>query len=75
MMSFHFPSFLIGFVAGNVTGYFARELRPIAVDVGTAAVQLWDAAWSRAAVFGEDVEDVVAEAKARARGYYTGAEE
>jgi hypothetical protein len=66
-MTFHLPSFLLGFVAGNVTGYFARELRPVAVDVATAGVQLWDAAWSRIVGFGEDVEDVVAEAKARAR--------
>ena len=66
-MRFHFPSFFLGCAAGASTVLFARQLRPIALEVATGVYQLWDSIWTRAAMFGEDLEDVLAEARARAR--------
>ena len=66
-MRFHFPSFVLGYAAGASTVLLANQLRPIAVEVANGAYQVWDAIWARVAMFGEDVEDVLAEARARAR--------
>jgi hypothetical protein len=66
-MRFHFPSFLIGFGAGAASVALGQRLRPLAIEVATAAYQVIDALAARVAMFQEDVEDVMAEAKARAR--------
>jgi hypothetical protein len=66
-MRFHFPSFLLGYGAGAVTVAFGQRLRPLVLEVATAAYQLADALAARVAVFQEDVDDVLAVAKARAR--------
>ena len=66
-MKFHWPSFLLGCGAGAAGVLFARQLRPIAVELVTAAYQLSDAIAARAATWWEDVDDAVAEARARAR--------
>lgn len=65
-MRFHFPSFLIGYAAGTTTVLLGRELKPIAIEGATAMYQLWDALWARAATLGEDIEDILVEARARA---------
>jgi hypothetical protein len=67
-MRFHFPSFVIGFGAGMATVVIGRHLRPVLVEVATAAYQVADAVAARIFMVQEDVEDVLAEARARARG-------
>jgi len=66
-MKFHWPSFLLGCGAGAAGVLFAKQLRPIVLELATAAYQLSDSIAARVAVWWEDVEDVVAEAQARAR--------
>jgi hypothetical protein len=66
-MRFHLPSFLIGYGAGAATVLAGRHLRPVLVEVAAAVYSLADAVAARVAVFQEDVDDVLAEAKARAR--------
>jgi hypothetical protein len=67
-MLFHLPSFVIGYVAGFATAGAAPRLRPLAVELATAAYKLADALAARAARGREDVQDLLAEARARARG-------
>ena len=67
-MRFHFTSFLIGFGAGAATVVVGRHLRPALVEFATAAYQLADSLAARVAIVQEDFEDVLAEARARARG-------
>jgi hypothetical protein len=67
-MSFHLPSFLIGYGAGAATVVVGRKLRPVLVEVASAAYWLADSVAARVAMLGEDAEDVLAEARARARG-------
>jgi len=66
-MKFHWPSFLLGCGAGAAGVLFAKQLRPIVVELATAAYQLSDAVAVRLATWREDIDDAVAEAKARAR--------
>ena len=66
-MKFHWPSFLLGCGAGAASVLFAKQLRPIVVELATAAYQFSDAVAARAATWWEDIDDAVAEAKARAR--------
>jgi hypothetical protein len=66
-MRFHFPSFVIGYGAGVLTVVAGRQLRPVLVEVASAVYSLVDAVAARVAMVQEDVEDVLAEAKARAR--------
>ena len=66
-MKFHWPSFLLGCGAGVAGVLFAKQLRPIVIELATAAYQVSDSIAARVAVWWEDVDDVVAEAKARAR--------
>lgn len=67
-MRFHFASFALGFGAGAATVVVGRHLRPALVEVATSVYQLVDAAAARMAMVQEDFEDVLAEARARARG-------
>jgi hypothetical protein len=67
-MRFHFGSFLLGFGAGAATVLVGRHLRPVLVEVASAGYQFADALAARVAMVQEDFEDVLAEAKARARG-------
>ncbi len=66
-MKFHWPSFLIGYGAGVATGLLGTRLRPMLVEVATAAYELGDAVMARFAVAREDVDDVLAEARMKAR--------
>lgn len=67
-MKFHLPSFLLGYVAGGASVLVARQLRPLIVEVATAAYRLVDAVAARVATRREDLQDLLAEARARARG-------
>ncbi len=66
-MRFHLTSFALGFAAGAATVVIGRQFRPVLLEVATAAYQVADAVAARVAMFQEDVDDVLAEAKARAR--------
>ena len=66
-MKFHWPSFLLGCGTGAITVLFAKQLRPVVMELATAAYEISDALAARAAMWWEDVDDVLAEAKARAR--------
>ena len=66
-MRFHFTSFAIGVGVGVAAVVLGRHLRPAFVEMASAAYGLADAAAARVAVVQEDLEDALAEAKARAR--------
>lgn len=67
-MKFDLPSFLLGYGAGAGTVLLGKHLRPLLVEVATAAYRFTDMVAARVAMKEEDVEDLLAEAKARARG-------
>jgi hypothetical protein len=67
-MFFHLPSFLLGYAAGLGTGLVLPRLRPLAVEVASAALKFVDDVATRTAAVREDLEDLVAEARARVRG-------
>ena len=66
-MKFHFPSFLLGYLAGAGSAVAARRLRPVMVELASVAYRFSDAVRARVAFVREDAEDLVAEARARAR--------
>ncbi len=66
-MKFDLSSFLLGYGAGVGTMLVSKRLRPLLVEVATAAYRFADAVAARAAMKQEDLEDLLAEAKARAR--------
>jgi len=66
-MKFSWPSFLLGYAAGAATAAISSRLRPFALAVATAAYRLLDAAAARIVMVREDAEDLLAEARARAR--------
>jgi hypothetical protein len=67
-MKFHFPSFLLGVGVGATGVVVGRHLRPAIVEMASAVYQLVDAVAARVAMVQEDLEDMLAEARARARG-------
>jgi hypothetical protein len=67
-MKFHFPSFLLGFGAGGASVMMASRLRPLLVEVAATVYRLADAITVHAATRREDLQDLLAEARARARG-------
>jgi hypothetical protein len=67
-MRFHLPSFLLGTVAGASGAILAPRLRPVALELATSCYKLLDAAMVRVARGRENVADLLAEARARARG-------
>jgi hypothetical protein len=64
----HFGSFFLGVVVGATGATVAKRFRPVAVELLSLGIKLADAAQTRLAMGREAFEDVVAEAKARARG-------
>ncbi|HTP29051.1 MAG TPA: hypothetical protein VMK12_25745 [Anaeromyxobacteraceae bacterium] len=66
-MFFHLPSFLLGYAAGVATGVFLPRLRPIAVEVAAAAQRFGADVVAKAATLREDIEDLWAEARHRAK--------
>jgi hypothetical protein len=66
-MRFHLPSFLIGCAVGAGVVLAYPRVRPVVLEVASAAYRAYDALMARLGVAREDVEDFLAEAKARAR--------
>lgn len=66
-MRFHLPSFLLGLAAGASGASLAPKLRPLALELATGCYRVFDAAMVRIARGREDVSDLIAEARARAR--------
>jgi hypothetical protein len=65
-MFFHLPSFMLGYAAGLATGLVVPRLRPVAVELATSLHKFATEVAVRAAAVREDVEDLWAEACARA---------
>jgi hypothetical protein len=59
---------MIGYAAGAGSAMAWSRLRPLAVEVAAAAYRAFDAAAARLVIVREDVEDILAEARARVRG-------
>ena len=66
-MTFHVPSFVLGVAAGAGGAALAPRLRPLALDLATGCYRVFDAAMVKIARAREDVSDLLAEARARAR--------
>lgn len=66
-MKFHVPSFLIGVTVGAGGAAVAPRLRAVALEIATTFYKLADAVVVRTARGREDLSDLLAEAKARAR--------
>jgi hypothetical protein len=67
-MRFHLPSFLLGVATGASGAALAPKLRPLVLEIATGCYRVVDAAMVRLARGREDVADLLAEARARARG-------
>lgn len=67
-MKFHLPSYLLGVVTGAGGATLAPRLRPITLEVATAFYRAGDAIMLRVARGRENISDLLAEARARARG-------
>jgi hypothetical protein len=65
-MRFHLPSFLLGCLTGATAKALSTRLRPVAVEVAAVAYQVLDVVKGHAARRREDLEDLLAEARARA---------
>jgi hypothetical protein len=66
-MKFHLPSYLLGVATGVGGAALAPRLRPIALELATGFYRALDAAVARVARGREDLSDLLAEARARAR--------
>lgn len=66
-MKLHLPSFLLGASFGATGAVVAPRLRPLALEVATVFYRIGDTALVRIARAREDLSDLLAEAKARAR--------
>ncbi|HSP81455.1 MAG TPA: hypothetical protein VLQ93_23255, partial [Myxococcaceae bacterium] len=64
---FDLPSFLLGYGAGASTVLLGKRLRPLLLELATVVYRFTDSVVSRVAVKQEDFEDLLAEARARAR--------
>jgi hypothetical protein len=73
-MFFHFGSFTLGFASGFATARLLPRMRGVGVQLATAAVRLSDLVSVRVARGREDIEDIWAEARARARAVKVPAE-
>lgn len=67
-MKFHWPSFLLGYGAGASTVLLSKHLRPLLLEVAASGYRFFDAVLARTAMKKEDIEDLLAEARAKARG-------
>jgi hypothetical protein len=66
-MRFHWPSFLLGYGAGLGSAAFSARLRPLALEVATTVYRALDGLAARLVMMREDLQDFLAEARARAR--------
>ena len=72
-MLFHLPSFALGYLSGFATAALAPRLKPLAMQLATAGYRIVDALAVGAARRREDLQDFMAEARARARNTYSSA--
>jgi hypothetical protein len=70
-VKFHLPSFLMGIAVGAAGAALAPRLKPVLLELATAGYKVIDAVAAKLAMKREDLEDLLAEAKARARGFAT----
>lgn len=73
-MRFHFTSFVLGIGVGAAAVLVGRHMRPVAVELARAGYQVTDVLSARVAMMQEDFDDMLAEARARARGAFDGEE-
>jgi hypothetical protein len=66
-MKFHLPSYLLGVATGATGAALAPRLRPLAVEVAAGCYRVADAIGLRFARGRENLSDLLAEARARAR--------
>jgi hypothetical protein len=66
-MRFHWPSFVLGFAIGAGSAALSDRLRPLLVALAATGYRAVDAAAARLVMLREDVEDILAEARARVR--------
>ena len=66
-MKLHLPSFVLGFGAGAASAVLYKRARPLLLELATAGYRLADAVTAKLAMRREDLEDLLAEARARAR--------
>jgi hypothetical protein len=66
-MRFHLPSFMAGVAVGAGGAALAPRLRPIVVEIAADAYRAFDALMLRVARGREDLSDLLAEARKRAR--------
>jgi hypothetical protein len=66
-MVFHFGSFALGFASGFLTAKVTPRLRTVGLELVSMSVRVVDGLVVRLAQKREDLQDLVAEAKARAR--------
>jgi hypothetical protein len=71
-MRFHLPSFLLGCVTGVTVKGLVPRLRPVAVEIAAVLYRVLDGVRTHAARRREDLEDLLAEARARAERAATG---
>lgn len=64
-MKFHLPSFLLGCAVGALAMPVIRKLRPALVELATAGYHLAESGMAAIVSRREDLEDLLAEAKAR----------
>lgn len=67
-MKFHLPSYLLGVATGASGAALAPRLRPVALEIATGFYRAADAVMVRVARSRENLSDLLAEARARARG-------
>ena len=67
-MRFHLPSYLLGVATGASAAALAPRLRPLLLELATSCYRIADAVMVRVARSRENVSDLLAEARARARG-------
>ncbi|MGN6104346.1 MAG: hypothetical protein ACTHU0_04520 [Kofleriaceae bacterium] len=68
MTTIHLPSFLIGAAVGATGVAVAPRIRPLALEIATTVYRSVDYVLVRVARVREDFSDLLAEARARARG-------
>jgi hypothetical protein len=69
---FHLGSFSLGFVSGLATAKLTPRLRAVGLELMTIGVRVVDGFSMRMAQRREDLEDLLAEARARVRASHEG---
>jgi hypothetical protein len=67
-MKFHLPSYFLGVATGASGAALAPRLRPVVLELATGCYRIADALMVRLARSRENFSDLLAEARARARG-------